>query len=245
MTQAHATPLTDKQERFIYEYLLDQNASAAVRRAGYSGRSAGAQAAELMHHPQVRARIRAELAQMFAELRVTAVRLLRQRTRVAFFDPGKLFDAEGKPLALKDLDPDTRAALVIHYDINPKGGITTRVRSPNCNAALTALEKGYARMMDLSQWEPLQEVAEEEYVSMAEPEAAALAEPEVAEPEVAAQPAAPVHAATPATTFSQRIAQWVAGPSAVPAASNDAGGAAALPAGRTAARGEAKQPALA
>jgi len=43
--------LTDRQERFVNEYLLDQNATAAAIRAGYSVKTRGAQAAALMNNP--------------------------------------------------------------------------------------------------------------------------------------------------------------------------------------------------
>ncbi|HEY4371735.1 MAG TPA: terminase small subunit, partial [Burkholderiales bacterium] len=37
------TTLTDRQERFVLEYLNDQNASAAAARAGYTARNMAAQ----------------------------------------------------------------------------------------------------------------------------------------------------------------------------------------------------------
>ena len=38
---AKTSGLTDKQQRFVDEYLVDLNASAAARRAGYSEKTAG------------------------------------------------------------------------------------------------------------------------------------------------------------------------------------------------------------
>ena len=49
--------LTDKQERFAHEYLIDQNASAACLRAGYSAHSHAVQAAKLMQNRAVRKRV--------------------------------------------------------------------------------------------------------------------------------------------------------------------------------------------
>ena len=49
-------PLTPKQERFAYEYCLDQNGAAAARRAGYGTRTpaaASATASRLLKHPEV------------------------------------------------------------------------------------------------------------------------------------------------------------------------------------------------
>lgn len=49
------TELTDKQERFCQEYLLDLNGTQAAIRAGYSKRSARSIAEELLQKPHVRA----------------------------------------------------------------------------------------------------------------------------------------------------------------------------------------------
>lgn len=54
------TPLTFRQERFVFEFLKDQNASAAAARAGYTARNMAAQGNELMNNPAIRERVRRE-----------------------------------------------------------------------------------------------------------------------------------------------------------------------------------------
>lgn len=49
--------LTEKQKRFVQEYLVDLNATAAARRAGYSEKSASRIAVELLNKNQVSAEI--------------------------------------------------------------------------------------------------------------------------------------------------------------------------------------------
>ena len=140
--------LTDRQERFVHEYLIDQNAAAALRRCGYSTKTGGAQAHALMKNPLVRERIRAGLAALFAELDVTALRLLRERVRIAFFDPRKLFDENNRPIPVAKLDDDSAGAVIVSY-----GGKvdkeTIHVRTGNRNAALAALERRYAQFLTL------------------------------------------------------------------------------------------------
>ena len=46
------TKLTPKQQRFVEEYLIDLNAAASARRAGYSVRSADAAAKTGIFVPQ-------------------------------------------------------------------------------------------------------------------------------------------------------------------------------------------------
>ena len=45
--------LTEKQKRFVQEYLVDLNATAAAKRAGYSEKSASRIAVELLNKTQV------------------------------------------------------------------------------------------------------------------------------------------------------------------------------------------------
>ncbi len=49
--------LTPKQARFVEEYLLDLNATAAAKRAGYSERTAYAQGQRLLKHVEIAAAI--------------------------------------------------------------------------------------------------------------------------------------------------------------------------------------------
>jgi DNA primase len=141
------TTLTDRQERFVHEYLIDQNAAAAARRAGYSESTRGSQAAALMKMPAVRERIHAELQALFARLRVNAFTLMQAQSRIAFFDPAKLFDAEGNPLPLSELDEDTAAVLNVSYHARGKQELVRRVRQPARQSALNALDRRYAQFM--------------------------------------------------------------------------------------------------
>ena len=49
--------LTNKQKAFVQEYLIDLNASAAARRAGYSVRTANRIASENLAKPHIQAAI--------------------------------------------------------------------------------------------------------------------------------------------------------------------------------------------
>ena len=51
--------MTDRQQRFVSEYLVDSNAAAAARRAGYSDRTAKQIAAKLMARGDVQEAIAA------------------------------------------------------------------------------------------------------------------------------------------------------------------------------------------
>ena len=45
--------MTERQKRFVEEYLVDLNGTAAARRAGYGYKNAGGRACELLRRPDV------------------------------------------------------------------------------------------------------------------------------------------------------------------------------------------------
>ena len=132
---------TDRQERFVHEYLIDQNASAAAGRAGYSRNTRGTQATRLMDMPQVRERIVVELAELYAGLKFNAMEVLRAQLRAATLDPAKLFDAAQAPVPLKELDEETRGALTVTYALRRSGDHVMHVRQTPRHVALAALQK--------------------------------------------------------------------------------------------------------
>ncbi len=103
--------LTRRQQRFVDEYLTDLNGAAAARRMGVSYATAPSAASRLLRRPQVRAAVEHELARQRAGARIDVACVLGELARVAFFDPGRLIDAAGQPIAINALDADTRAGL--------------------------------------------------------------------------------------------------------------------------------------
>lgn len=76
--------LTDKQERFVQEYLVDLNATQAAIRAGYSPETAGAIGAENLKKPQIKARIDREMAEISARTGANRDRVIRELGEIAF-----------------------------------------------------------------------------------------------------------------------------------------------------------------
>ncbi len=76
--------LTPKQERFCEEYLVDLNASAAARRAGYSAATAGSIGNEVLQKPEIQARIAELKAERSERVQVDADRVLRELSLLGF-----------------------------------------------------------------------------------------------------------------------------------------------------------------
>lgn len=103
--------LNAKQQRFVDEYLIDLNATQAAIRAGYSARTAAAIGAENLTKPEIAEAIAAAMNERAKRTEITQDRVLQELARIAFFDPRKLFDADGRPLPISELDDDTAAAI--------------------------------------------------------------------------------------------------------------------------------------
>lgn len=103
--------LTPKQQAFIVEYLKDKNGAQAAIRAGYSRRTAKQIGAENLTKPDVRAAIEFMLTQVAADAEITVERVMKEYARLAFLDPRRLFNPDGSPKAITELDDDTAAAI--------------------------------------------------------------------------------------------------------------------------------------
>jgi phage terminase small subunit len=184
MTEPLATSedtLTYRQLRFIFEYLIDQNASAAAVRAGYSEKSRASTANELMNNPAVQARLREEMQSLLAEARCTALDLMKERMRAAFFRAEKMFSKGWEMRALEEMEQETRDALEVR-SVSRKSGPVLHIRQPDRDKALRALEKVHERLERLNEkyWARLEK--EGKVKSLAEIEAMDGGGAELAEP---------------------------------------------------------------
>lgn len=104
--------LTPKQKRFVAEYLVDLNATAAAKRAGYNPKTAYSIGQENLKKPEIQFAIQEAQIEMQKRTEITQDMVLRETAKLAFFDVRKMFDKNGKPLDISELDDDTAASLV-------------------------------------------------------------------------------------------------------------------------------------
>jgi phage terminase small subunit len=139
--------MNDRQAAFVAAYLVHRNATKAAVVAGYSAKTASSQGERLLRNVEIRAAIDSGLARLADKLEITAERVLRERARLAFFDPRKLLDADGNPIPLQDLDADIAAAIAgvdVTTQVSDDGSVKTtirRYRLAGKEASLSALEK--------------------------------------------------------------------------------------------------------
>lgn len=113
-------PLPHKVALFVAEYQKDHNGAQAAIRAGYAPKASKVTASRLLARANVKAAIANQTAERVAQVAfetgITLERTLRELARIAYFDPRKLFDKSGRPLAITELNDDT-AAVVAGLDV--------------------------------------------------------------------------------------------------------------------------------
>lgn len=144
-------PLTEKEEAFCQQYLIDFNGARAAREAGYSTDSARAIAAENLTKPHITARILELRAEMGKQFNITRERIAQEYARIAFGDIRKIFKEDGSLLLPFEWDDDTAAAIagIDTDELKTDGlpiGVTRKVKLSDKRAALDSLVKlmGYA-----------------------------------------------------------------------------------------------------
>lgn len=113
------------------------NKTQAAIAAGCPTRSAHTQGNSLFKHPKVQELIEERTSKTLTDLQITTERILKERARMAFYDPRKLFYPDGRRIPIHELDADTAAA-VAAFDIGDSG---VKIRMADKNASLTALER--------------------------------------------------------------------------------------------------------
>jgi phage terminase small subunit len=117
------TDLSPQEQRFVEAYLADpeRNGTKAAVVAGYAERSAHVRASRLLKKAKVAAAIAAREATLSAQLQektaITLERLVNEAAFTAFFDPRKLFTAQGDILPVSDW-PEEVARGIAHFDVD-------------------------------------------------------------------------------------------------------------------------------
>lgn len=116
--------LTDRQRRFVEEYLVDLKTGPAAIRAGYSEKSAAKMGRRLRGLPHVRAAIEAAMDNRSRRLGINQDRVVTELARIAFADIrdfAEWDDAGVKLRASRDLGPGQTACVAEIVENQGKG----------------------------------------------------------------------------------------------------------------------------
>lgn len=103
--------LTDKQEQFCQEYLIDLNATQAAIRSGYSSATARSQGQRLLTIVDIQARLSELNKSRLEATGISQKRVLEEYAKIAFFDIREIFDVDGGLINVKQLDANNAGAI--------------------------------------------------------------------------------------------------------------------------------------
>jgi phage terminase small subunit len=137
-----ARQLTDKQERFAEEYVVDFNATQAAIRAGYSAKTARQQGQRMLTNVDIAARVE-DLKEAIAErTSVTADKVRKELARHAFTNMRDFVEWGPNGVTLKsseDLSEDDAAAVTEVSESFGEDGRTLKFKLGHKDSALKLL----------------------------------------------------------------------------------------------------------
>ena len=119
--------LTEKQKRFVEEYLIDLNATQAAIRAGYSTKNADKIGSELLGKTRVSEEIRKAMAERSKRTGINQDRVVDELAKIAFVKMTDIVDGEGR-IHADATDDDLSCIESIKYKTfeNDRGSSTER-----------------------------------------------------------------------------------------------------------------------
>jgi len=103
--------LTEKQERFCQEYLIDLNGAKAAIRAGYSERSAKEEASRLLTNDNVSKRLCTLRKPLAEKVGITQEMVLNEFAKIGFSNIQDYFNGDLTAKDLMKVDPDKAQAI--------------------------------------------------------------------------------------------------------------------------------------
>lgn len=109
--QEEKIKLTDKQERFCYEYCIDFNATQAAIRAGYSNKTAFTIGSENLRKPYIQTRIKEMQSNLSTTAGISALKVINEHAKIAFSGISKLKDGWMTLRDFESLTEDEKACI--------------------------------------------------------------------------------------------------------------------------------------
>lgn len=106
-----ADDLNIRERIFVREYLKDENGTRSAIAAGYSAKTAGQAASRLLKAVKIQREIVKATDKICDDLDVSVAQIVAELKKLAFFDPRKLFDADGRCKPITELDDVTAMAV--------------------------------------------------------------------------------------------------------------------------------------
>lgn len=142
----------NKRKAFVEAFFVhNENITKAAVEAGFSEKTAYQAGSRLLKDVRVSTEIAKRRTEIIAALELSTERTIKEVSRLAFCDPRKLVDENGRLKKLHEIDDDTAAAIA-SVEVDKDGGIKYRFWDKN-----SAIEKA-AKVQGLYQKDNEQKV---------------------------------------------------------------------------------------
>ena len=132
--------LTEKQRRFVDEYLIDLNATQAAIRAGYSVKTADKQGYQLLEKTRVAEAISEKMAERSRRTGVNQDRVVMELAKIAFVNAADVIDSDDATIKAGATADDTAAIQSVKVKVIPTKEGEGVEREIRINDKLKALE---------------------------------------------------------------------------------------------------------
>ena len=140
--------MTQKQKRFIEEYLIDLNATQAAIRAGYSPDTAKSIGSENLTKPDIQARIARAMAKRSRRTGVNADRVVMELAKIAFVNAKDVIDPDTATVRPDALPEDTAAIQSVKVKTFGEDGLEREVKMADKLRALELLGRHLGMFKD-------------------------------------------------------------------------------------------------
>lgn len=140
--------MTQKQKRFIEEYLIDLNATQAAIRAGYSPDTAKSIGSENLTKPDIQTRIARAMAERSRRTGVNADRVVMELAKIAFVNAKDVIDSDTATVRPDALPEDTAAIQSVKVKTFGEDGLEREIKMADKLKALELLGKHLGMFKD-------------------------------------------------------------------------------------------------
>jgi len=141
--------LTEKQEAFVREYLIDLNATKAAERAGYSKKTAYSIGQENLKKPEIQTALKEAIENRQKRTEVTQDMVVEQLAKIAFSDLKDFVSWGEDGITLRSSEEvDGTILQSVSEMMLPKGGAKTEIKLNDKMKALELLGKHLGMFKD-------------------------------------------------------------------------------------------------
>lgn len=131
--------ITEKQKKFVEEYLIDLNATQAAIRAGYSVKNAGKIGHELLEKTRISNEITKKIAERSRRTGINADRVLIELAKIAFVNADDVIESKDATLKENASRDDLAAIQSIKVKTFGEDGVEREIKLANKIKALDML----------------------------------------------------------------------------------------------------------